>query len=90
MKFKTILETLQSLNREQLIQLNQASAEEWKKRGREIKLSLKKGDRVWFNNKAGRRIDGVVMRRGKINVVVSDSANDGMQWRVPPALLKRR
>jgi hypothetical protein len=56
-------------------------------RAHQAMLQFRIGERVWFHNELGERVDGVIVRYNRKSV--SLVTEDGQQWRVGPRLLHK-
>tara|TARA_Y100001963_G_C6722070_1_gene419605 strand:+ start:856 stop:1146 length:291 start_codon:yes stop_codon:yes gene_type:complete len=52
-----------------------------------IKNQFKVGDRVWFNGRRNKRVEGTIDKINRKNIVVKED-NGWTSWNVSPSLLK--
>jgi hypothetical protein len=88
MTFNEIIANLESFDLSQLVTLNQESARVWDKKNAKSLKDFTKGDKVSFEDDAGKVFHGTVIRRGRKSVKV-ELDSTGYHWRVSPSRIRR-
>lgn len=82
---------IDTLSEAELIDLNQRIVERLKfmqhARAHRAMLEFRIGERVWFENDLGGRVDAMIVRYNRKSV--SLMTDEGQQWRVAPRFLRK-
>ena len=88
-----MVDFIEKLNPDELRTLNKLVIQKIHETSREIALSFRKGDKVYFNDRRGKRHEGKVERVNRKNITVFEEASKTnpypITWSVSPMFLNR-